>query len=199
MIVHLARREPREVCRIFDELAASATRTGSRRNCNGPRRSAAGRSSSWATSSAGCARSRRAWTPTPYALGAAPPVLPGALAGALLRADARPAPRRLDDRRASPSHRPAFLRRGARAAAGRVLGARRRGDEAEAEYREALARRSAGRAVARAAGRARLRVLPVEHGRTAEARASCSILSWFTEGRETLDFVYAEGLLRTLD
>ena len=39
-----------------------------------------------------------------------------------------------------------------------------------------------------------------EHGRPDEARAVLQpILSWFTEGRDTMDYLYAEGLLRTLD
>ena len=40
----------------------------------------------------------------------------------------------------------------------------------------------------------------VEHGRAAEARDLLQpIVAWFTEGRETMDYLYAEGLLRTLD
>jgi predicted ATPase len=35
-------------------------------------------------------------------------------------------------------------------------------------------------------------------GRQDEARAVLQICDWFTEGRDTLDFVYAEALLRTL-
>jgi len=35
-------------------------------------------------------------------------------------------------------------------------------------------------------------------GRGPEARAVLQICDWFTEGRTSMDFVYAEGLLRTL-
>jgi serine/threonine protein kinase/predicted ATPase len=40
----------------------------------------------------------------------------------------------------------------------------------------------------------------VERGRGAEAGAILApVVAWFTEGRETMDYLYAEGLLRTLD
>ena len=40
----------------------------------------------------------------------------------------------------------------------------------------------------------------VEQGRTAEARDLLQpVLAWFTEGRDTMDFLYAEGLLKTLE
>ena len=54
--------------------------------------------------------------------------------------------------------------------------------------------------MARAAGRRGYAHHLVEHGRTAEARDLLQpVLSWFTEGRDTMDFLYAEGLLKTLE
>ena len=40
----------------------------------------------------------------------------------------------------------------------------------------------------------------IEHDRPADARDLLEpILSWFTEGRDTMDYLYAEGLIRTLE
>jgi serine/threonine protein kinase/predicted ATPase len=74
-------------------------------------------------------------------------------------------------------------------------------DRAEIAFQNALAisRRQGARWLELRAARAYAHFL-VEHQRPAEARALLApVLSWFTEGRDTLDYLYAEGLLRTLD
>ena len=76
-----------------------------------------------------------------------------------------------------------------------------RGDHrgCEALYQEALAiggRRARGALELRAA-RGYASFL-IGAGRSAEARDVLQICGWFTEGRSTLDFVYAEALLKTL-
>ena len=40
--------------------------------------------------------------------------------------------------------------------------------------------------------------LLIEAQRPDEARQALQVCDWFTEGRETLDFVYADGLRKTL-
>ena len=82
-----------------------------------------------------------------------------------------------------------------------VLGAGGAVDDAERKYIEALdiARRQGARWLELRAGRALAHHL-IEHNRVSEAHALLTpILSWFTEGRDTLDYLYAEGLLKTLD
>ena len=60
--------------------------------------------------------------------------------------------------------------------------------------------RAPGRPLARAARRARLRALPRRARPPAPRPATSSPPSaWFTEGRETMDYLYAEGLLKTLE
>jgi predicted ATPase len=74
-------------------------------------------------------------------------------------------------------------------------------DDAESKYREALhtSRVQGARWLELRASRGYAHHL-VEHGRASEARALLQpILSWFTEGRDTMDYLYADGLLRTLD
>ena len=75
------------------------------------------------------------------------------------------------------------------------------GDAAERKFQEALqtSRRQGARWLELRAARGYAHHL-VEQGRTAEARDLLQpVLSWFTEGRDTMDFLYAEGLLRTLE
>ncbi len=82
-----------------------------------------------------------------------------------------------------------------------VFGAVGATDDAERKYRQALetSQQQGARWLELRAARGYAHHL-VEHGRPAEARAVLQpILSWFTEGRDTMDYLYAEGLLRTLD
>jgi len=82
-----------------------------------------------------------------------------------------------------------------------VHGAAGAADAAERKYREALEipRRQGARWLELRAARGYAHHL-VEHSRAVEARTLLEpIRSWFTEGRETMDFLYAEGLLKTLD
>ncbi len=82
-----------------------------------------------------------------------------------------------------------------------VFGATGAVDDAERKYREALeiSRRQGARWLELRAARGYAHHL-VEHGRPTEARDLLQpVLSWFTEGRDTMDYLYAEGLLRTLD
>jgi adenylate cyclase len=74
-------------------------------------------------------------------------------------------------------------------------------DDAERKFQDALqtSRRQGARWLELRAARGYAHHL-VEQGRTAEARDLLQpVLSWFTEGRDTMDFLYAEGLLRTLE
>ena len=74
-------------------------------------------------------------------------------------------------------------------------------DAAERKFQDALqtSRRQGARWLELRAARGYAHHL-VEQGRTAEARDLLQpVLSWFTEGRDTMDFLYAEGLLRTLE
>ncbi|HEY7497417.1 MAG TPA: protein kinase [Vicinamibacterales bacterium] len=73
--------------------------------------------------------------------------------------------------------------------------------EAEASFRRALAaaRRQGARWFELRAARGYAHFL-VERGRPGEARELLTpVVAWFTEGRETMDFLYAEGLLKTLE
>lgn len=74
-------------------------------------------------------------------------------------------------------------------------------DKAEAQFQQALAisRRQRARWFELRAARAYAHFM-VEHDRPAEARTILEpVLAWFTEGRDTMDYLYAEGLLKTLD
>jgi len=82
-----------------------------------------------------------------------------------------------------------------------VLAAGGATDAAERKYIEAidLSRRQGARWLELRASRAHAHFL-VEHDRGDEARTLLEpLLSWFTEGRDTMDYLYAEGLLKTLD
>jgi Tfp pilus assembly protein PilF len=72
---------------------------------------------------------------------------------------------------------------------------------AERSYRESLtiAREQGARWLELRAARGYATFL-LESGRPAEARELLApVVAWFTEGRETLDYVYSEALLRTLE
>jgi serine/threonine protein kinase/predicted ATPase len=74
-------------------------------------------------------------------------------------------------------------------------------DKAEAQFQHALAisRRQGARWLELRAARAYTHFL-VEHDRPDEARAVLEpVLAWFTEGTDTMDYLYAEGLLKTLN
>jgi hypothetical protein len=70
---------------------------------------------------------------------------------------------------------------------------------AEAEYLESLtiARSQSAKWLELRAARGYASLL-VETGRPDTARETLRICEWFTEGRDTLDFAYAESLLKTL-
>lgn len=71
----------------------------------------------------------------------------------------------------------------------------------ERAYKEALsiARQQGARWLELRAARGYARFL-LSTGRASAARAILQpVCDWFTEGRETLDYVYSEALLRTLD
>jgi adenylate cyclase len=78
---------------------------------------------------------------------------------------------------------------------------RRQGDDARAEacYVDALsiARAQGARWLELRAARGYATLL-IDARRPDEARKVLEICQWFTEGRDTLDYVYAEGLLRTI-
>ena len=74
-------------------------------------------------------------------------------------------------------------------------------DDAERKFQDALqtSRQQGARWLELRAARGYAHHL-VEQGRTAEARDLLQpVLAWFTEGRDTMDFLYAEGLLKTLE
>jgi predicted ATPase len=73
-------------------------------------------------------------------------------------------------------------------------------DKAEGQFQQALAISTGqgARWLELRAARAYAHYL-VEQNRGEEARALLApVLAWFTEGRDTMDVLYAEGLLRTL-
>jgi adenylate cyclase len=73
-------------------------------------------------------------------------------------------------------------------------------DRAESRFQDALAisRRQGARWLELRAARGYAHYL-VERGRSNEARDLLApVLAWFTEGRDTMDYMYAEGLLKTL-
>jgi hypothetical protein len=81
-----------------------------------------------------------------------------------------------------------------------VVGACGKPDVAEGKYIDAIniSKRQNARWLELRASRAYAHFL-VGHNRGTEARAVLEpILSWFTEGKETMDYLYAEGLLKTL-
>jgi predicted ATPase len=82
-----------------------------------------------------------------------------------------------------------------------VFGAVGESEKSAECYRQALAtaRRQGARWLELRAARAYAHHL-VEHGRPAEARDLLApVVAWFTEGRDTMDFLYADGFLKTLD
>jgi serine/threonine protein kinase/tetratricopeptide (TPR) repeat protein len=204
IFAHLARREPREMQRIYDQLAVVCHAHGIAQEMY------------WATPLIGRAyielgdlnrglrvlneglaahtRSRSALL-RPYYF-----VL---LAGALLRTgDHARAQAALDEsaQLADATGQHAFRAEHARLQA-EVFAAVGADDEAEAKFRDALAA-----AASRGARWLELRAARgyahhlVKHGRQDEARALLTpVLTSLAEGRQTLDFLYAEALLKTLD
>ena len=167
---------------------------------------AAARSSSWATSNRGLRVIEEGLAAHTSTRSRAHPSL---LSGAACRRAAARRPtrpragvaRRRDARRRR--HRPARVRLRARAAAGRGLPARRgaaaRG-RAQVSRGTRRSRDGRVRGGSSCAPRAATRHHLIEQGRPTEARDLLQpILAWFTEGRDTMDYLYAEGLLRTLD
>ena len=204
MFVHLARRAPREVQRTYEQLAVVCHAHGIAQELD------------WAAPLVGRAfielgdlkrglrvleeglaahTSMRSALIRPYYL-----VL---LAGAQLRAgllDRAQASLDESTRVADATGQHAYDPEHARLQA-EVLGARGAVDQAESKYREALdtSRVQGARWLELRAARGYAHHL-VEHGRAAEARDLLQpIVAWFTEGHETMDYLYAEGLLRTLD
>ena len=203
IFMHLARREPREVQRTFDQLAVVCHAHGIAQEMY------------WATPLIGRAhielgdldrglrvlqeglathtRSRSALL-RPYYL-----VL---LAGALLRIGKHArAQAALDEsaQLADATGQHAYLAEHARLQ-GEVFAATGADDQAEAQLRAALeiASRQGARWLELRAARGYAHHL-VGRGRQDEARAVLApVVAWFTEGRETMDYLYAEGLLKTL-
>jgi predicted ATPase len=125
------------------------------------------------------------------------------LAGALLRAgDFGRAQAALDEsaRLAQATGQQSYAAEGARLQA-EVYSATGASDAAERAYHDSLAtaRRQGARWFELRAARAYAHYL-VERGRSSEARDLLTpVLQWFTEGKDTMDYLYAEGLLKTLE
>jgi predicted ATPase len=203
IFMHLARREPRAVQRTFDELAGVCHPHGIAQEMY------------WATPLVGRAhielgdldrglqvlqeglaahtRSRSALL-RPYYF-----VL---LAGALLRTGDHPrAQAALDEaaQLADATGQHAYLAEHARLQA-EVFAATGATADAEMHFKQALevSRRQGARWLELRAARGYAHHL-VERGRQDEARALLApVVAWFTEGRETMDYLYADGLLKTL-
>jgi predicted ATPase/GTPase SAR1 family protein len=204
IFAHLARREPREVQRTYEQLAVVCQAHGIAQELQ------------WAAPLVGRAfielgdakrglrvlqeglaahATTRSALLRPYFL-----IL---LAGALLRTGllsraqiALDESTQLSD--ATGQH--AYLAEHARLQA-EVHGALGAADKAEASFLEALAisRRQSARWLELRAARGYAHHL-VEQSRSAEAHGVLApVLEWFTEGRETMDYLYAEGLLKTLE
>jgi tetratricopeptide (TPR) repeat protein len=202
ILVHGARREPKEVCRVFDDLSALCLAHGIAQEqlwavpLRGRARVELGdiaRGLEELESSLEAHLSTRSTLLRPYYF-----VL---YAGALLRArrfdraqQALVEAREMSD--ATNQH--AYDSEQRRLSAEVCLA---RGDHrgCEALYQEALAigRAQGARALELRASRGYASFL-IGAGRSAEARDVLQVCGWFTEGRSTLDFVYAEALLRTL-
>jgi serine/threonine protein kinase/tetratricopeptide (TPR) repeat protein len=204
IFAHLARREPRDVQRTYDQLAVVCHAHGIAQEMY------------WATPLIGRAyielgdlnRGLRVLNEglaahTRSRSGLLRPYYLVLLAGALLRAgDHARAQAALDEsaQLADATGQYAYRAEHARlqAEVSDALGAR---DEAEAKFKDALvvSRGQGARWLELRASRGYAHHL-VEQGRQDEARALLSpVLDWFTEGRETLDFLYADALLKTLD
>jgi adenylate cyclase len=204
IFMHLARRDPREVQRTYDQLAVVCHAHGIAQEMN------------WATPLIGRAylelgdlnRGLRvlqeglaAHTKSRSAL--LRPYYFVLLAGALLRAGLiQKAQAALDESAhlAEASGQLAYVAEHARLQA-EVFDATGQHDAAEARFRAALdtARKQGARWLELRAARGYAHHL-VKHSRQDEAQAILRpVVSWFTEGRQTLDFLYAEALLKTLD
>jgi predicted ATPase/GTPase SAR1 family protein len=204
IFMHLARRKPRDVQRTFDQLAVVCHAHGIAQEMH------------WATPLVGRAyielgdvnRGLRvlqeglaAHTKSRSAL--LRPYYFVLLAGALLRAGLpERAQAALDEsaQLAEATGQLAYIAEHARLQA-EVFDATGAGDAAEAKFQEALAiaRRQGARWLELRAARGYAHHL-VEQSRPDDARALLApVLAWFTEGRDTLDFLYAESLLKTLE
>ena len=202
-LVHGARREPKDVCRVFDELSALCLAHG------------IAQEQLWAVPLRGRARvelgdiargleelEQRPRGAPEHPIDAAASVLlrplrGGAVAGAPVRpraAGARRSPRGRPTRPTSTrtTRSSGGSRRKCASRAGTTGVARR------SIRRRWRSRRGQGaRALELRAARGYASFL-VGVGRSAEARDVLQVCGWFTEGRSTLDFVYAEALLQTL-
>jgi predicted ATPase len=204
MFVHLARRSPRDVQRAYEQLAVVCQAHGIAQEMY------------WAAPLVGRAliemgdlnRGLRvleeglaAHTATRSAL--IRPYYLVLLAGAQLRAGRLDrAQASLDDstRVAEATGQHSYDAEHARLQA-EVFGAGGAAYEAERKYLDALeiSRRQGARWLELRAARGYAHHL-IEHGRPTEARDLLQpVLSWFTEGRDTMDYLYAEGLIRTLE
>jgi adenylate cyclase len=203
IFMHLARRDPRGIQRTYDQLSVVCQAHGIAQEMN------------WATPLIGRAhielgdlnRGLRvlqeglaAHTKSRSAL--LRPYYFVLLAGALLRAGlTEKAQAALDEsaQLAEASGQLAYVAEHARLQA-EVFDAVGKADAAEAKFQDALntARKQGARWLELRAARGYAHHL-VEHSRHDEARAILGpAVSWFTEGRQTLDFLYAEALLKTL-
>jgi adenylate cyclase len=204
IFAHLARRSPREVQRTYDQLAVICHAYGLAQEVH------------WAAPLVGRAlielgdvgRGLRvleeglaAHSITRSAL--LRPYYLVLLAGALLRASQlERAQDALDeaDRLAQATGQHAYGAEHARLQA-EVFGASGKIDDAERSYHQALAisRDQGARWLELRATRGYAHRL-VERGRSAEAHDLLNpMVAWFTEGRDTMDFLYAEALLKTLE
>ncbi|MEO8078061.1 MAG: AAA family ATPase, partial [Acidobacteriota bacterium] len=201
-LIHLARREPAAVCRVYDELEAWCTRHGIAQELQWakPLRGRAlvelgetARGLDELASGLDAHIRTRSTLMRPYFF-----LLN---AGALLRA------RQLDEAQqvlaesrdiADATSQHAYDSEHRRLQAELCL-ARGNRESTEAFYGEALAIASAqgAKALELRAARGYASFL-VGGGRSAEAREALRICEHFTEGRDTLDFVYAEALLHSL-
>jgi tetratricopeptide (TPR) repeat protein len=201
-ILHLARREPAEVCRVYDELAALCRAHGIAQELQwgAPFRGRAlvelgqiDRGLAELKEGLAAHTLTRSALMRPYYL-----VL---YAGALLRArrfdEAKVA---LDESRAvaDATSQHAYDSEHRRLEA-EVLLKHGRADEAEPLYREslAIAREQGARWLELRAARGYASFL-IERHRTAEAREALRICESIVEGRATMDYVFADALLRTL-
>ena len=201
-IIHLLRREPNDVCRVYDELAGLCRAHGIAQELQwgAPFRGRAlvelgqiDRGIEELKSGLAAHTLTRSALMRPYYL-----VL---YAGALLRA------RRFDDAMAALSESRAVADATTQHAYdsehrrlhAEVLLKTGNADAAETSYRESLeiARRQGSTWLELRAARGYASYL-IERGRSAEAREALRICESIVQGRDTMDYVYADALLRTL-
>jgi predicted ATPase len=201
-LVHAARREPKDVCRVFDELSALCLAHGIAQELLWavPIRGRAlvelgeiSRGLAELASGLEAHLSTRSTLLRPYYF-----VLH---AGALLRAGEfdRAQQVLVEAREMSDATNQHAYDSEHRRLEAEVCLARGNRLDCETRYHDslAIAREQGARYLELRAARGYASFL-VGAGRAQEAREVLQICDWFTEGRTTLDFVYAEGLLRTL-